>query len=548
MKAIIIGGVAAGAGAAARLRRLDEQAEIILLERGDFMSYANCGLPYHLGGVIPDRESLLVMTPPAFSARFNVDIRLGHEAVSIDRAAKTVTVRRPDGFLANESYDKLLLATGSTPLSPALPGVDNPRVMPLWTIPDLDRLKKIVDAGARSALIVGGGFIGLETAENLRARGLEVALVELMDQVLPTMDREMTVPLAAELKKLGVSLMLGRKVAAFKPASGGVVAILDNGGEIPADVAVLSIGVKPNSELALGAGLTLGERGHIVVDECLRTSDPDIHAAGDAVEVVDPILGGRIAVPLAGPANKQGRVAADNMAGRASRYQGSLGASIVKLGSLAAGSVGHTERRLRRAGVDFRTAYLHPAASALYYPGSSRLAMKLLFTPEGGILGAQIVGAGGVDKRIDVIATAIRARMNVTELAELELSYAPPFNAAKDPVNMAGMIAGNILSGDTTAIGPDELPNGAYLLDVREASEFAAGAIPGAVNIPLGQLRKRLAEIPAGKRIVAYCQIGFRGYVAERLLRQRGFSASNLSGGYATWKLFNPPSEARPNA
>ncbi len=543
MKVVIIGGVAAGAGAAARLRRLDEKMEIVMLERGEYISYANCGLPYHIGDVIPQRDSLLVMPAQTFSTRFNVDVRTGHEAVDIDKTAKTVVARRRDGTKITERYDKLLLATGSSPVEPSIPGIDDPRVVSLWTIPDMDRIKSMVDTGARSALVVGGGFIGLETAENLRARGLKVTLVELMPQILPTFDKEMTTPLLSEMERLGITVVLGRNVAALNPSAEAVTAVLDDGREIGAQLVVLSVGVKPNSELAKAAGLKLGDRGHIVVDEHLRTSDPDIYAAGDAVEVVDPVLGGRIAIPLAGPANKQGRIAANNILGATDRYRGSLGASILKLGELAAASVGYTEQRLARMNVDFKKLYLHPPSNATYYQGWGRLHMKLLFTPEGKILGAQIVGVTGADKRIDVIATAMRAGVDVRELAELELSYAPPFNSAKDPVNMAGMIAQNVLDGVTRLSYANALPQGAFLLDVREPGDCGPGVIPGSVNIPLDQLRDRMGELPSGVPIVTVCQVGFRSYLAERILRQHGFTVSSLSGGYTTWKMF----DAKPN-
>lgn len=538
MKVIIVGGVAAGAGAAARLRRLDEQAEIILLERGSYISFANCGLPYHLGGVIPERDSLLVMTPERFRARFAVDVRVENEAVAIDREARRITVRKADGSAYQESYDRLLLATGSSPLRMELPGGDDPAIHQLWTIPDMDRILAGVGKGAKRALVVGAGFIGLEVAENLRHRGLEVTVVELAPQVLPTVDKEMSVPLAAELAELGITLELGHKVVAFR-RDGALFAKLEDGRELEADFAVMSVGVRPNSELAKAAGLELGPRGHIVTDEFLRTSDPAIYAAGDVVEVADPVTGGRTAIPLAGPANKQGRIAADNLAGRSSRYPGSFGAAILKIGSLAAGSVGLTERRLTQLKLDYRKIYLHAASSAGYYPGGAMLDMKLLFAPDGKILGAQIVGRKGVDKRIDVIATAMRDGVAAPALAELELAYAPPFNTAKDPVNLAGMIAGNVLDGTSRILHADAVPAGMFLLDVREVAEFENGTIPGAVNIPLGELRTRLGELDKSRPLAVFCRVGQRGYVAERILRQHGFDVYNLSGGYLTWQQFH---------
>ena len=539
MKVVIVGGVAAGAGAAARLRRLDETAEIVLFERGQYISYANCGLPYHVGGVIPNRESLLVMSPEKFKGWFNVDVRNNSEVVSIDRSEKSVAVRGPSGEYV-EKYDKLVIATGSSPVMMPLPGSDDPRVTRLWTIPDMDAIIAKVDAGAKRAVVIGAGFIGLETAENLNERGLDVMIVELMDQVLPTIDKEMSTPLAHELSTSGIALRLGRKVVAFENRAGVLSAVLDNEERLPADIVIMSVGVKPNSEIAKTAGLELGARGHVVVDEYLRTSDPDIYAAGDVVEVVDPVFGGKTAVPLAGPANKQGRIVADNLAGRSSRYRGSYGAAVLKVGTLSAGSVGHTERRLRQMGVEYHKLYTHPASSASYYPGAAQMHLKFLFSPDNKILGAQIVGSKGVDKRLDVIAAAMRSGVSATELGEIELSYAPPFSSAKDPVNFAGMIADNVLHGNTKLVHADGIPADAVVLDVRTPEENALGAIPGSVNIPLARLRERLGELDKSKEIVVTCQVGLRGYIAERILRQNGFGVANLSGGYLTWTYFNP--------
>ena len=405
MKVIIVGGVAAGASAAARLRRLDENAEIVLFERGPYISYANCGLPYHAGGVIPERKSLLVVPAEVFSRRFKVDVRTQHEVIAVDPAAHTVTVRH-DGGTSTETYDKLLLATGSSPVMMNLPGTDPDKVFQFWTIPDMDKVIAKIDAGAKQAIVVGAGFIGLEVAENLRHRGLDVTVVELAPQVLPTIDSEMSTYLAQELTETGIRLELGRKVTAFE-ADGEYRAVLDDGRKLAADFVVMSVGVRPNSELAKLAGLELGPRGHITVDEAMRTSNPDIYAAGDAIEVFDPLTGAKTAVPLAGPANKQGRIAADNIAGRASAYAGSLGAAVIKIGRLTAAGVGLTERRIKQLELPYRKIYTHPGSNASYYPGGSMLHLKLLFAPDGKILGAQAVGAKGADKRIDVIATAM---------------------------------------------------------------------------------------------------------------------------------------------
>lgn len=538
MKVIIIGGVAAGASAAARLRRLDENAEIVLLERGPYISYANCGLPYHLGGVIPERNSLLVISETAFAKRFRVDVRTEAEVTSIDPAAKTVTVRR-HGEAKVEHYDKLLIATGSSPVKIGIPGLDPARVMQFWTIPDMDKAFAKLDAGAKRALVIGAGFIGLEVAENLRLRGLEVTVVELAPQILLTIDPEMSSYLAAELASAGITLRPGRKVASFENGE-SYTAVLDDGEKIPTDLVVMAVGVKPNSELAAAAGLKLGARGHIVVNAELRTSHTDIYAAGDVIEVNDLVTGTPAAIPLAGPANKQGRIAADNFTGGHSTYDGSLGAAVIKVGSLSAASVGVTERRLKELGLAYHKIYTHPGSNASYYPGGAILHMKLLFAPDGKILGAQAIGAKGADKRIDVIATAMRCGRTAPELAALELAYAPPYNSAKDPVNFLGMAAENVLKGLSEVVYPDFLSNDVLLLDVREIEEFAVGTIPGAVNIPLGMLRERLGELDKSKKIVVFCRVGTRGYFAERILKQQGFDAANLSGGLLTWQAFHP--------
>lgn len=536
MKTVIIGGVAAGASAAARLRRLDESMEIVLLERGDYISYANCGLPYHLGGVIPERDSLLVMPEKKFKAWFNLELRTKNEVIAVNRQAKSVTVRRADGSEYEESYDKLLLATGSSPVAPSLPGADDSRIHSLWTIPDMDALGALVKEGAENAVVVGGGFIGLEAAENLRERGLHVTVVQHSGHVLPSVDREMAYLLEAELTANGVDVRLNSKLSSFRKKGDSLFAVLSDGSELAADLVVMSIGVTPNSGLAKSAGLELGARGHIVVNERLQTSDPDIYAAGDAVEVIDRISGQKTAVPLAGPANKQGRIAADNIAGRSSVYRGSWGASVIKIGALTAAGIGLTEAKLKQLGVVYHKIYTHPASNASYYPGGSQMHLKLMFAADGRILGAQAVGMKGVDKRLDVIGTAMQSGRTAPELAELELAYAPPFNSAKDPVNFLGMIAQNILDGTTHPAYADALPADALILDVREEAEYQAGAIPGAVNLPLGQLRSRLNELDRSREVIVHCQVGLRGYLAERILRQNGFSVRNLSGGYLTWK------------
>lgn len=548
MKLVIVGGVAGGASAAARMRRLDEKAEIVLFERGENVSFANCGLPYHVGGVITERDQLLVMPPARFKGRLAVDVRVRHEVVSIDRTAHTVkAVNLVTGETGTEHYDKLLLATGSLPIRPSLPGVDDPDVLTLWTMADMDAIKQRAEGDAKRAVVIGGGFIGLEAAENLRHRGVAVTLVELLPQVLPTLDQEMAVPLCHELSENGVRLRLGTAVEGFERTPKGKLAVRLRGGEtLEADLVVLSVGVRPNSELARAAGLRTGERGGIITDGLMRTDDPDIFAVGDAVQVTDPVFGVPTQIPLAGPANKQGRLAADVIAGLpATPYRGTWGTSIVKLFGLTAASVGASEKTLMREKVPYKKLYLHPFCHASYYPGASMIHLKLLFTPEGRILGMQAVGRDGVDKRIDVLATAMQAGLSVSDLARLELAYAPPYSSAKDPVNFAGYVAGNVLSGESRLAYADALPEGACLLDVREPAECEKGTLPGAVTIPLGQLRNRLEELPRDRLIITYCAVGLRGYLAERILRQNGFDVRNLSGGFTTWRFFQHTSPSR---
>ncbi len=540
MKAIIIGGVAAGAGAAARLRRLDEQAQIILLERGNYISFANCGLPYHMGGVIEDREDLLVMPTAKFRAWFQVDVRTGNEAIAIHREEKRIDIRRiDDGSVYSESYDKLLLATGSSPLELNLPGADDPRIQRLWTIPDMDRINEMIIGGAKRALVIGGGFIGLEAAENLRARGLSVTLIQHSAHVLPTLDCEMASYLHRELDALGIELRLNAEIVAFKHTGKEIAAVLKDGMEYAFDLAIRSVGITPNSKLAGNAGLGLGPRGHICVSDRLETSDPSIFAAGDVIEVTDPVSGAKTAIPLAGPANKQARIAADNMAGGDVRYHGTYGASVIKIGKLTAASVGLNEAKLKAAGIKYKKIYTHPASNAGYYPTSAQMHMKFLFASDGKILGAQIVGTSKVAKRIDTIAEAMECGKKASDLAALEFSYSPQYSSAKDPVNFLGMIAEDVMTGRTTPVAPDEIPEQALILDVRQESENKHGTIPGSVNIPLGELRNHLGKLDRTRKIVTCCQVGLRGYLAERILKQNGFDASNLSGGYLTWKAFH---------
>ncbi|MBO4849010.1 MAG: FAD-dependent oxidoreductase [Clostridia bacterium] len=529
-KVVIIGGVAGGASCAARLRRLDETAEIIMLERGEYISYANCGLPYHVGGVIRSRNALLLQTPEAMKKKFLVDVRTLSEAVAIDRERKTVRVRdAANGTEYEESYDTLVIATGSSPLRPNIPGINSPRVRTLWTVPDADDLKDAA-ASSRKAAVIGGGFIGVETAENLKHAGLAVELIEAADQVLAPLDPEMALLVQRELAENGVRLTLGDGVDSFEDTGSGLKIKLKSGRTAEADFAVLSIGVRPNSALARDCGLEINARGGVVTDERMRTSDPSIYAVGDAVEVEDAVFGGRTMTALAGPANKQGRIAADNIAGLGSEYHGSQGTSIVKVFGLTAASTGANEKTVKARGMvkdrDYRTVTLMQNHHAGYYPGALPIMMKLIFTADGGrILGAQAVGAEGADKRIDVIAAAQRLGAPVTALKELELAYAPPFSSAKDPVNMAGFVAENLLRGLVRQAEWDAPDNdaAAQLLDVREEAEVAAYAVPGAVNIPLGQIRARMGELDKDRRVIVFCAIGVRAYNAARILMQSGF-------------------------
>ncbi len=545
MKLVIVGGVAGGASAAARARRVDENAEIVMFERGEFISFANCGLPYHVGEVIPERSKLLVMTPQKFKKRFNIDVRTRNDVISINRDRKTVTVRRTDeGEIYEECYDKLILATGSSPIHPPIPGVSDPDVMPLWTIPDMDRIKARVDSGAKRAVVIGAGFIGLEVAENLVERGVQTTVVEMLPQVLPTMDKEMANPIAKELEKHGVNLLLDSRVTAIhRPetdteVSSELQVVIDGRNNIVADFVVLSVGVKPNSELAVQAGLDTGERGGIKVDTRMQTSDPDIFAVGDVTEIFNAVTGKPAQIPLAGPANREGRIAADNALGRETFFKGALGTNIVKVFDLGAGSAGCSERQLNNDGIPYRKVYVHPMSHAGYYPGACPVSIKLLFNDAGKILGVQVIGYDGVDKRIDVIATAMASGLAVEDLADLELAYAPPYGSARDAVNYAGMVAANVLRGDTDVVHVDNIPEDAVLLDVREPDETAEGTLPNAVLIPLGKLRDRLGELPRDRKIVVYCKVGLRGYVGERILKLNGFDAANLSGGWTTYQHF----------
>ncbi len=550
MNIVIIGAVAGGASAAARARRLSEDAEIILIERGEAPSFANCGLPYYIGGVIEQRDKLLVAPTQRLVERYRLDVRTHSEAQSIDRTNKTVRIRYlPNSDEYDQPYDKLILSPGAAPIRPPIPGVDLPGVYTLRDLHDADRLHVAVQ-GARRAVVIGAGFIGVEMAENLVHRGIETTIVELADQILPPWDPEMVAPLADHLRASGVTLRLGDSAESIvnrdarlleEPAerdgAASLTITLKSGAQLPADLVILAVGVRPENRLAVGAGLAVGPRGGIRVNDRMQTSDPDIYAVGDAVETRHAIDGSPTQIPLAGPANRQGRIAADSLFGRSSRYRGTQGTAIVGAFGMTAAMTGFSEKALRAAGVNFRKITVHPGNHAGYYPGATGMSLKLLFAPDTGrILGAQAVGREGVDKRIDVLAVALQGGLTVYDLEEVELAYAPQYGSAKDPINMAGFVAAGVLRGDQPVVQADEVDGGAdFLLDVRSSAEFAAGHIPGAVNIPIEELRSRLDELPRDRTIAAYCQMGQRGYLATRLLAQRGFQVRNLSGGFTTY-------------
>jgi NADPH-dependent 2,4-dienoyl-CoA reductase/sulfur reductase-like enzyme/rhodanese-related sulfurtransferase len=549
LRIAIVGGVAGGASAAARARRLCEQAEITVFERGPHVSFANCGLPYHIGGEITDRNRLLVQTPQSLNARFDLDVRVDTEVLAIDRAQRSLLVRnRKTGKEYRHGYDALVLSPGAEPLRPPIPGIEDGRIRTLRNLEDMDGILEAVRReDCRNLLVVGAGYIGLEMAEALvhrgrnRPHGLRVSLVEKLPHVMGIADPEMTVPLKEELERNGVDLRLGTTVEAFLADGAGLAAKLSSGESLPFDLAILAIGVRPDTRLAREAGLELGPTGGIRVDAQMRTSDPAIWAVGDAVEVRDLVLGTPALIPLAGPANRQGRLAAESILGRPSAYKHTQGTAICRVFELAFAMTGATERQLLRAGRAYRKVYVYPADHATYYPGAQPLSLKLLFEPEGGrILGAQAVGKAGVDKRVDVLAMAIRAGMTVFDLEDAELCYAPPFGSAKDPVNMAGFVAANVLRGDVELWEPEELAGlcaGQVLVDVRTHQEFAQGTIPGAILAPVDELRERLDDLPRDKELLLFCQVGLRGYVAARLLSQLGFRVRNLSGGYRRYLL-----------
>lgn len=548
---LVVGGVAGGASTAARLRRMNEHAEIILFERGSHISYANCGLPYYAGQTIQERDRLFVMTPDKFHAWLHVDVRVRTEVTAIDRAAKSLVVKELDsGREYRENYDFLVLSPGADPIKPPIPGISQEGIFTLRSVTDIDAIKEYIDTKRpERAIVVGGGFIGLEMAENLHARGAFVTIVEALDQVMNPIDFEMAALVHQHLKSKNVELYLGSAVQKFEKRGSRIVVFLSDGTELDADMIVLSIGVRPEGTLAKNAGLPTAPNGAILVNESLQTADPAIFALGDAVAFPHPILGMAMPVPLAGPANKQARIVADNIVkGAGTRvWKGAIGTSIAKVFDITAAAAGVPEKLLKKNNIAVRSIITHGSSHAGYYPGSQPLTIKTIFSAENGqILGAQVVGYDGVDKRIDLLAEQIRRKAHISELAEIEHAYAPPFSSAKDPVNIAGMVAENALAGMTKLIAWHEVEafqkQGAFFLDVRTEDEFSLGTIPGAVNIPLDNLRSRLVEIPKDRFIIAFCGVGLRGYLAERILRQNGWTeVANLSGGYKTWEIATEP-------
>lgn len=546
MKLVIIGGVAGGASAAARARRLDEHADIVLIERGTDPSFANCGLPYYVGGEIASRDKLLVAPAERLRQRYRLDVRTRQEVTSINRATKTVDVKNLEtGEVYTEPYDKLIISTGASPFRPQIPGIEGPHVLELRDLADADRMfDRVASGGSRRAVIVGAGFIGIEVAENLVRRGLDVTVVELVDQILPPWDPEMVRSLEDHIREQGVTLRLNDSAVAFEETAtgGNVVVKLKSGNDLSACFAVVCIGVRPESRLAADAGIEIGPRGGIITNDHMQSSDPHVYAVGDVSQVKDFITGEPTQVPLAGPANRQGRIAADHIFGRDSAYRGTQGTAVVGVFGMTAAMTGHGEKFLQRTKRPYEKIYIHPNNHAGYFPGASPMTLKLLFNPEDArIWGAQAVGETGVDKRIDVIAMAIHAKMTVYDLEEVELCYAPQYGSAKDPVNMAGFVAAGVLRGDQSIthchlVPPTDEPRDWFVLDVRTPSEFIAGHIPDAINVPLETLRDRMSELPTDRRIAVYCFVGQRGYMATRLLEHNGFDVCNLCGGFKSWK------------
>lgn len=534
---VVVGGVAGGMSCAARIKRLDENATVIVYEKGKAVSFANCGMPYYIGGVIEDRANMIVQTADTLKGRYGLSIKVRHEVTRVLAADNCIEVLDLDsGQVHRHNYDVLVLATGAAPIRPGISGIDLPHVYTLNNLEDMDRLKEKA-VNSHSACIIGAGFIGIELAENLRKRGMQVTLVEMLDHILPPLDKEMTIPLLQELRLNGVNVHLNAAATSIESAA----VTLNDGSRVPADMVCLCAGVTPRTILARESGLTLGPRGHIVVDANMRTSKENIFAVGDAVQVLDRLTGEPCSVPLAGPANRQARIAADVICGRSAAYPGVLGTSIVKAFNQTAACTGWSESRLKKSTIPYFRVYVHPMQHAKYYPGAVPVSIKGLFSPEGVLLGAQVIGSEGVQAAIDVLALASSQRLDAGQLEHLELAYAPQYGSAKSGINMLGYTANNILKSDAECVEPDNLQPDMFLLDVRMQDETELGKIPGAAVIPLDELRSRHAELPRDRKIVAYCAVGLRGYIAYRQLKQHGFTVANLNGGYRSWTWFQNP-------
>ncbi|WP_291632691.1 CoA-disulfide reductase [Clostridium sp.] len=543
-KILVVGGVAGGASAAVRIRRLDETAEIIMFERDEYISFANCGLPYYIGDVIKEREKLVVQTPESIKTRFNIDVRNNSEVMSINTEKKLVTVNSKTRGTYEESYDYIVLSPGAKAIKPNIEGINSEKIFTLRSIPDTDNIKAYVDKkGINSAVVIGGGFVGIEMAENLKDRGLDVTLVEAAPHIMAPFDTNMVLYIEKEIQDNGIGMILNDGVKAFKDTENGVEITLSSGTKLSTDMVILAIGVTPDTNFLKNTGIEFGPKGHIIVNEKLETCVPGIFAVGDAIEVVDYVNKTKTAIPLAGPANKQGRIAADNIAGLKTTYKGTQGTSIIKVFDLTAASTGNNERTLTRLNIPYKVIFIHPVAHASYYPAALPMTLKLIFNDEGKILGAQGVGYDGVDKRIDVIATAIRFGGTIYDLTELELSYAPPFSSAKDPVNMAGYVAENVLAGRMDILTADQFmaydKENTTVLDLRTEMEFGNGHLENAINIPIDSLRERIGELDKDKEILEYCAIGLKGYIASRMLAPQGYKVKNLTGGYKSASILN---------
>lgn len=541
MKILIVGGVAGGATAATRLRRLSEENQVIIFEKGQYVSFANCGLPYHISGTIDKRDALLLQTPESLNERYNLDVRVLTEVLSINKEEKTISVKNlQTEEIYTESYDKLLLSPGAEPIKPPFEGINSDKIYTLRNIPDMDKIVEKTKS-AQNFVVVGGGFIGLEVAENLIEAGKNVKLVELGNQVMAPVDFDIASFVHEKAKQKNLELLLNVGVEKFNDKGETIEVFLNNGTSVETDAVILAIGVKPETKLAVEAGLEIGETRGILVNEFMQTSNPDIYAVGDAIEVAHYINNKKVLIPLAWPANRQGRIVADNIVlGNQYKYTGSLGSSILKFFELSVASTGLNEKTLKRFGIPYKTAIVTRGHHAGYYPGAKNIVLKLIFDENGKIFGAQAVGEAGVDKRIDVIATAIKGNLTVYDLPEIEITYAPPYNSAKDPVNIAGYTAENILKGDLEMVNYDQFwdfvkENDAVILDVRTSKEFSGGAIEGAININVDDLRENLENLDKNKVYAIYCQVGLRGYLANRIMRNNGFRAVNLNGGYNLW-------------